>query len=82
MTFLKTIKRYIRAPRIMSMAHVGIDITPTSIRFLELIKTYNGLKLGRFGTQDIPVAETQYENILDNPEVVTALKKIQRANKK
>ncbi len=65
----------------MSMAHVGIDITPTSIRYLELLKSHKGLKLGKFGTQDLPISKTQYENPLSNPEVVTALKKIQRAHK-
>jgi len=81
MNFFTTLKRYIKPPRFMSMAHVGIDITPTSIRYLELLKSHKGLKLGRFGTQDIPTSETQYENLLANPEVATALKKIQRANK-
>jgi len=65
----------------MSMAHVGVDITPTSIRHLELLRSHDGLKLGRYGMQDIPQAASPSEDFLSAPEVAAALRKVQRANK-
>lgn len=41
-------------PQFLQMPAVALDISDTSVRFLELIKTKRGYKLGKYGNQDIP----------------------------
>jgi hypothetical protein len=65
----------------MSMSHVGIDISANNIRYLELIKTAEGLVLGRYGIQKIPTPISFNEPLISNKDLVAGLKKIQRANK-
>lgn len=65
----------------MAMPHVGIDISSTSVRYLELLRSPEGLKLGRYGTQDIPTPVLFNEPLTSNKDLLAALKKMQRANK-
>lgn len=63
------------------MAHVGVDISSNSIRFLELMRTGNGLKLGRFANQALPSPLLPGESLIKNTDLVAALKKVQRTNR-
>ncbi len=63
------------------MAHVGIDISSTSIRFLELVRAGGGLKLGRYANQPLLNALVPGESLAKNQDLIAALKKVQRANK-
>lgn len=41
-------------PKFLQMSAVGLDISDTSMRFLELIEKHDGFVLGRFGERTIP----------------------------
>ncbi len=81
MHFIDTFFKHFPTPRYMAMPHVGVDISTTAIRYVELNKTTEGLKLGRFGTQSIPTPLIYSEPLASNKDLVDALKKIQRANR-
>lgn len=53
-TLRKRILKVFPPPRLLSMSAVGMDITDSSIRFLEFITTRHGKRLGKFGTHTIP----------------------------
>lgn len=65
----------------MAMPHVGIDISSTAIRYLELVRKPYGLVLGKYGIQEIPTPVSFNEPFVANKDLVAALKKIQRTNK-
>ncbi len=65
----------------MSLSHVGIDISANSIRYLELVRTTNGLTLGAYGEQEIPTTVSFTEPLVSNKDLVAALKKVQRTNR-
>jgi type IV pilus assembly protein PilM len=73
--------KYFPAPKFISMPRVGIEITNSSIRYLEINKKLGGSKLGRYGTQDIPGGVLLQEGFSTNKDLQDSLKKIQRANK-
>ncbi len=81
MGIAQKIFKHFPAPRIISMPRVGVEITSTSVRYMELVKSGRGLRLGRYGTQDIPNGTAAGESLLANKDLSAALKKIQRANR-
>lgn len=81
MKLAKTFFRYFPTPKYISMAHVGIDIKPTSIRFLELARGGIKLNLGRYANLPLPNPLQPGESMIQNKELVAALKKIQRTNR-
>jgi len=81
MNLTKTFFRYFPTPKYIAMAHVGLDITPASIRCLELSRSSKGLKLGRFANLPLPSPLTPGEPMVGNKDLQTALKKVQRNNK-
>ncbi len=81
MNLAKTFFRYFPAPGYVALPHIGIDIAPTAVRFLELLRSPAGLKLGRYGEQEIPTPVSFSEPLSQNKDLLAALKKLQRANK-
>jgi Tfp pilus assembly PilM family ATPase len=81
MNLAKTFFRYFPTPKYVAMAHVGIDITPSSIRFLELVRSGGKLKLGRFADLPLPNPLLPGESLVQNKELQAALKKVQRTNR-
>lgn len=81
MSFIDTFFKHFPTPKYMAMPHVGIDISTTAIRYVELDKALNGLKLGRFGTQSIPTPLVYSEPLASNTDLLDALKKLQRVNR-
>jgi Tfp pilus assembly PilM family ATPase len=51
MSIRKWISQHIPTPQYMSMMHVGIDISATSIHILEIKRKGSHLELGRYGVQ-------------------------------
>jgi type IV pilus assembly protein PilM len=81
MNISPTFFKYFPAPKYIGMPHVGFDITSTSIRYIELVKSPKGLKLGKFGTVDLPKPVIFDEKLSSNQDLILSLKKIQRNNK-
>lgn len=81
MSIFDTFFRYFPTPKYMAMPHVGVDVSGNSIKYMELVKGTNGLKLGRFGTQVLPNPINTNEPLSSNSDLVDALRKIQRTNK-
>lgn len=79
MSFVKSIFKYFPTPNFLDMSHSGVDISPTAIRFVELIKTPHGLKLGGFGEQTLPKPLVNGESLVADLDLIAALKKLQRA---
>lgn len=65
----------------MAMPHVGVDISANSVRYVELVRKPTGLALGKFGTQDVPTPVSFNEPLINNKDLIAALKKVQRVNK-
>ena len=76
-----SIFRYFPVPKYIGMPHVGFDIMLNSVRYVELVKSPRGLKLGRFGNQDLPAPIVFNDNLSSNQDLIAILKKLQRNNK-
>lgn len=81
MSIAQKIFKYFPTPKIISMPRVGIEITPNAIRFLELHRIGKKLKLGRYGTQEIPGGISLREPLATNADLIAALKKTQRTHR-
>lgn len=69
------------SPNYMGMSHVGFDITSNAIRYIEILKSPNGMKLGRFGSYDFVNPIVFDDKLAFNQDLVLLLKKIQKNNK-
>jgi len=60
------------------MPAFGLDISDESLKFIELISTAHGIKLGRFGERKIPegvIESGKIKNLKKMEEILTALRK-------
>lgn len=80
MSILENIFKYFPVPEFLSLAHVGVDISSTSIRFVGLKKGINFLELDSYGEHELPTTLVQIENLRANKDVVAALKKLRRTH--
>jgi len=60
------------------MPSVGIDISDNSIKFLELRETKDGLRIGRFGEEDLPAGIVVAGRIQKGAELTKVLAKLRR----
>ena len=57
--------RFFPTPRFLSLPSYGLDISDESLKFVQLIPTKNGLKLGRYGDRKIPLGIIESGRIKD-----------------
>lgn len=81
MSLKKWISKYIPSPTYMSMSHVGVDISPTCIHILEMVKKSAHLELGRHGVEPLSSPINFNEPLSADEGLVTALKKLQKKYK-
>jgi len=65
-------------PKILTMPSFGFDISDESIKFVELISSRSGLKLGRFGERRIPtgiIDSGKIKNTKKMEEILSTLRK-------
>lgn len=65
-------------PQFLQMPAIGLDISDTSMRFIELIETRRGLVIGRFGERAIPrgvIESGEVKKPADLRTIFSALKK-------
>lgn len=65
----------------MSMSHVGVDISPTCIHILEIVKKSAHLELGRHGIEPLSSPINFNEPLSADEGLVTSLKKLQKKYK-
>ncbi|MEI8062383.1 MAG: pilus assembly protein PilM [bacterium] len=81
MRFSEKLLSYFPTPYFLDMPHVGLDITPSSIKFIELVKAPGHLKIGKFGVQALSTPVVFDETLAGNQDLQAALTKIQRTQK-
>lgn len=65
-------------PKIISESSFGLDISDESLKFVELIDTKNGIRLGRYGERSIPPGVIESGKIVDSKkieEILSVLRK-------
>lgn len=67
-------------PKFLKTPAVGLDITDSSIRFLEFKKTRKGVELGRFGNYKIPDGAIKGGKIVNKAKLADVLEKIRVEN--
>lgn len=72
----ETLLRMFPPPSYLTMPAVGLDISNESVKFIELVRTKNGTRVGRFDTRDIPLGVIDGSKIKDGPTLTAFLKKL------
>jgi len=68
-------------PRFLTMPSVGIDISDSSVKFLELIGAPGHLKIGRFGERTIPSGIVEAGQIKDSERLAEVLVQLRKEEK-
>ncbi|MFH1200951.1 MAG: pilus assembly protein PilM [bacterium] len=70
--------RFFPLPKILAEPFFGLDISDESLKFVELIATKNGLRIGRYGERNIPPGVIESGKIKDSKkmeEIISILRK-------
>lgn len=81
MSTINSITKHFPVPKFLSLAHAGVDISPSGIRFISFKKTKNGLVPAQHGEQLFTTPILDASNMQKHPDVQVALKKMQREHK-
>src|SRR3989344_1470480 len=77
-SFNKLFFRLFPVPKFLAMPSFGLDISDESLKFIELINTKDGIRVGRHGERAIPPGIIEEGKIKDPKrieEILTSLKK-------
>ena len=77
-SFNRFFLRFFPSPKILSTSSFGLDISDESLKFVELITTKNGIKVGRYGERTIPFGVIESGRIKDSnrmEEILLTLRK-------
>lgn len=77
-TFAERALQLFPPPDFLLMPSVGLDISDTSIRFMELEKTKNGMRLGKFGSHTITEELVVEGKIMDQDAFAKELKQVKK----
>ncbi len=61
--------RFFPIPKFFSQSSFGIDISDESLKFLELVSTRNGIRVGRHGEREMPAGVVEAGKIKDQKKV-------------
>lgn len=70
--------RFFPLPKFLSESFFGLDISDESLKFVELIRTKDGVRVGRYGERSIPIGVIESGKIKDSKkmeEILSALRK-------
>ena len=76
-SFSRFFNRFFPVPKFLVMPSIGLDISDESLKYLELIKTKNGVQVGRYGKRAIPpgiIESGKIKNLKKLEEIFLALK--------
>jgi type IV pilus assembly protein PilM len=79
-SFTKSFLRLFPTPKFLEIPVTGIDITDNSVRFLELKKEKDGIRIRRYGSYDIPPNIIHQGKILDKEKLIEILLKLKNEN--
>src|SRR3989344_4918638 len=77
-SFNRFFLRLFPIPSFFSPSSFGLDISDESLKFVELLNTKNGIKMGRYGERNIPPGVIESGKIKDSKrmeEILTSLRK-------
>ena len=80
-SFNKFFLKFFPVPEFLSTSSFGLDISDESLKFIELINTKNGIRVGRHGERNIPPGIIESGKIKDPKkmeEILMLLKKEER----
>ncbi len=72
---------YFPTPYFLDMSHVGLDITPSSVKYIELTKESGHLKINKFGSQKLANQISFDDSLVNNKDLQDALTQIQKTQK-
>lgn len=75
-----TLSQLFPPPKFLTMPSVGVDISDTSVKFVELLHGKKGIEVGRFGSKKIPEGVVTAGMITDPDGLVAVLKELQQEN--
>ena len=64
-SFNRIFFRFFPTPNFFAESSFGLDISDESLKFVELIPTNHGIKLGRYGERKIPIGVIESGKIKD-----------------
>ncbi|MFA5932393.1 MAG: pilus assembly protein PilM [Candidatus Paceibacterota bacterium] len=70
--------KFFPPPKFLSEPFFGLDISDESLKFVELVTTKNGIKVGKYGERSIPPGVIESGKIIDSQkmeEILSALRK-------
>lgn len=76
--FRNSFNRFFPTPKFLAPPSFGLDISDESIKFVELIKTKNGIEMNRYGERKIPTGIIESGKIKDSKrmeEILASLRK-------
>lgn len=77
-SFSKFFRRFFPVPAFLAVPFFGLDISDESLKFVELVNTKHGLKIGRYGERVIPsgmIESGKIKNLKQIEEILLSLKK-------
>jgi len=81
MRFSEKLLSYFPTPYFLNMPHVGIDITPNAVRFIEIKKIPGSFKIGKYGSIPLTSQVAFDETLINNQDLISALTKISQTHK-
>lgn len=63
--FIKSYNRFFPTPKFLEIPSFGLDVSDESIKFTELIRTKDGIRVNRYGEKKIPVGIIESGKIKD-----------------
>jgi type IV pilus assembly protein PilM len=77
-SFNRFFLKFFPVPNFLSARSFGLDISDESLKFVELITTKHGIKVGRWGERSIPIGVIESGKIIDSArmeEILSALRR-------
>lgn len=81
MKFSVKLLTYFPTPYFLDMSHVGLDITPSSVRYIELTKASGHLKINKYGSYKLASQISFDDSLVNNKDLQDALSQIQKTQK-
>lgn len=70
--------KFFPPPKFLSEPFFGLDISDESLKFVELVSTKNGIKVGKYGERNIPPGVIESGKIIDSKKMEEILSTLRR----
>ena len=72
------IRSFFPPPTFLTLRSVGFDVSDQSVKYVELVRSEHGLKLGVYGAANIPSGLISSGKIVDQIKLVSILEKLKK----